>query len=79
MVRTELHGHMPLQGPKCYIPLEWACCLLVATVMGSVIGNQIFPWVCSPRLKRTSKSSYLTLNHGVVLREFLLIKLFIVT
>ena len=60
MGRTELHGHMPLQGPKCYIPLEWACWLLVATLMSSVMENHRFVlWVYSSRLKRTLKI-YLT-------------------
>ena len=30
MVRTELHGDMPLQGPKCYIPHKSTSCLFVA-------------------------------------------------
>ena len=54
MVQTELHSHMPLQGPKSYIPLEWTCCLLLATAMGSLIENHIFVrWISSPHLKGT--------------------------
>ena len=39
MVRFELHSHMPLQGLKCYIPFEWACCLLFATARSLLIKN----------------------------------------
>ena len=61
MVRTELHRHMPLQGPKCYIPLEWTCCLLFATTMNSVIQNhKLVQWICSPRSKWILKISYLS-------------------
>ena len=49
MAKTELYIHLPVQGPKCYILLEWACCLLVAIAMSSVIGNHRFVrWICSP-------------------------------
>ena len=30
MVGIELHCNIPLKGPKCYIPLEVACCFFVA-------------------------------------------------
>ena len=56
MVWTELHINMSLQGSKCYIPLQWACCLLVATAMISVMENHGFLWwICSLCLKRTLK------------------------
>ena len=51
---------MPLQRPKCYILLEWACCLLVAIAISSVIRNHRFVrWICSSLLKRTLKISLL--------------------
>ena len=38
---------MPLQGLKCYIPLKWACCLLVATAKSSATENDRFVrWTC---------------------------------
>ena len=47
---TELHSLMPLQVPKFYISLEWACCFLLFTTMSPVIGNHTFlQWNCSPR------------------------------
>ena len=49
MVRIELNSHMPLQGPKCCIPLDPTCCLFVACChdlrnrnMISEIGNHRF-------------------------------------
>ena len=47
MVQSELHSHMPLQGPKCYIPLKWACCSLLAAAMSLLIKNHRFvQWIC---------------------------------
>ena len=60
MGRTKLHSHMPMQVPKYYILLEWACCLLFTKAMSSLIKNHRFlRWICSPPLKRTLKISYL--------------------
>ena len=42
MIGTELHSHMSLQGPKCYIPLESACSLFVAYCREFCIGNHKF-------------------------------------
>ena len=42
IVQTDLHSFMPLQGPKCYIPLELACCFLVVSAMSLVIENHTF-------------------------------------
>ena len=51
---------MPLQEPECYIPLEWVCCLLVATVLISVIENHRFArWIFFNHLRRTLKRSHL--------------------
>ena len=53
---------MPLQRPKCYILLEWACYLLAVIAMSSVIRNHRFiQWICFSLLKRTLKISHL--NH----------------
>ena len=61
MVRTELHSQIPLQGTKRYIPLEWACCLLVATATSWAIENHRFLWwICSTRLKRTMEIPLIT-------------------
>ena len=50
---------MTLEGTKCYISLEWVCCLLVATAMSSVIENHTFVrWIFSPRLKETFKNLF---------------------
>ena len=60
MVRTELPSHMPLQGPKCCVPLEWGCSLLFGTAVSSVIKNYTFVrCIFPPRLKKTLKISYL--------------------
>ena len=49
---SELHSHMPLQGPKFYIPLEWTCCSMSGAAMSFLIKNHRFVWwICSSRLK----------------------------
>ena len=60
MIRSELHSHIPIQGPKCYIPLESVYYLFV-TYCHEFCNkeSQICRWICSHRWKRTLKVSYL--------------------
>ena len=62
MGRTEIqtvHSHMPLQGPKCCIPLEWACCSFFAVAMSLLTENHRFvQWVGSPRLIKRGEPTH---------------------